>query len=155
MHRLPNYDESTRTIDELTENDQNDATSSDDDDLESDPEECDSTNECDIPAQMSEPIYPGANITVLGAYCLLMEFKRLCKLPFSTLVTLLSVLQLLCPAENLLPTMKHQLVKFARQFPSQHSRMDFCRSYGAQLQQLTDRCPNPRCPKMETDSMIL
>ena len=31
---------------------------------------------------MFEPLYEGAHITVCGAYCALMELKRVCRLPF-------------------------------------------------------------------------
>ncbi len=87
--------------------------------------ECSDTEDCHT---MSMEVYPGSKVTVLGAYCLLMEFKRLCKLPFSTMVILLNLLQLLCPVGNLLPKTKHQLVKFTRNSSSRHYRIDFCRS---------------------------
>lgn len=101
---------------------------------------------------MAQPMYPGSSVTVLGAYCILMEVKRLCRLPFSTMVILLEVLQLLCPAKNLLPTTKYQLIKFARKFSSTNSRIDFCRSCGKLLQR-RHKCP--QCQKTEVNSMIL
>ena len=83
---------------------------------------------------MSNKIYSGSQVTVLEAYCLLMELKRTCRLSFTTMVMLLSLLQILCPAGNLLPTSKHQLLKFAYQFKSKHSRIDYCRSCGNELE---------------------
>ena len=46
---------------------------------------------------MFETLYQGAHITVCGAYCALMELKRVCRLPFSAIAMLLQILQLLCP----------------------------------------------------------
>ena len=36
---------------------------------------------------MFAPIYKDANISLCGAYCALMEFKRSCRLSFSTIAT--------------------------------------------------------------------
>ena len=47
-----------------------------------------------------EPVYEGANISTVGAYCAIMEFKRACRLSFSTIAMLLQLLQLLCPSHN-------------------------------------------------------
>ncbi len=80
---------------------------------------------------MMDKIYPGSTVSVLSGYCLLMEFKRLCKVSFSTMVVLLNLLQLLCPANNLLPTTKYQLLKFVKKSTSLHSKIDFCRSCSA------------------------
>ena len=33
----------------------------------------------------AEPVYPGAELSVAGAYVAIMEFKRKCKLPFTQL----------------------------------------------------------------------
>ena len=103
---------------------------------------------------MSERIYPGSQVTVLEAYCLLMELKRICRLSFTTMVTLLSLLQILCPAGNLLPTSKHQLLKFAYQFKCKHSRIDYCRSCGGELAN-SSRCPSDTCRKEEPNSILL
>ena len=103
---------------------------------------------------MMQSIYPGSNVTVLGAYCLLMEFKRVCRLSFSTMVVLLHLLQVLCPAGNLLPTTKYQLVKFAQRFTNSHSRIDFCRYCGKELER-NQRCLSSSCPRSEPNSMII
>ena len=103
---------------------------------------------------MSNKIYSGSQVTVLEAYCLLMELKRICRLSFTTMVMLLSLLQILCPAGNLLPTSKHQLLKFAYQFKSKHSRIDYCRSCGDELES-SCRCPSNTCRKEEPNSILL
>jgi len=40
---------------------------------------------------MFEPLYENANITISGAYCAIMEFKRACHLPFTTISKLLEL----------------------------------------------------------------
>ncbi len=52
---------------------------------------------------MFEPLYEGANISISGTYCAIMEYKRACCLPFTTIAKLLELLQLVCPANNHLP----------------------------------------------------
>ena len=103
---------------------------------------------------MAEPIYPGARVTVLGAYCLLMELKRVCRLPFSAMIFILNVLQLLCPAGNLLPTTKYQLLKFAHQSASSHKRIDFCSFCGTELG-ISKRCSSTACGKGEPNTLIM
>ena len=51
---------------------------------------------------MFKPLFDGAGISVCGAYCAVMEFKRMCRLPFTAIAMLLQ-LQLLCPPDNKLP----------------------------------------------------
>jgi len=72
---------------------------------------------------------------------MLLELKRMCKLPFSTMVWLL---QLLCPKENLLPTTKYQLLKFSRQFSSHSTRINFCSCCGTELGE-SKICSSLRC----------
>ena len=59
-----------------------------------------------------EPIYENASITVSGAFCAIMELKRKCRLPFTTIQKLLDLLQLLCPPNNKLPQSNHILKTF-------------------------------------------
>ncbi len=103
---------------------------------------------------MAEPIYSGSNVTLLVAYCILMEFKSICRVSFSTMVMLLNLLQLLCPPGNCLPKTKYQLVKFAQMFDSSHSRIDYCHVCNKKLQ--SNRvCTSGRCKKGEPNSLIL
>ncbi len=48
-----------------------------------------------------------------------MEFKRACCLPFTTIAKLLELLQLVCPANNHLPTSLHKFKKFFGQYSSE------------------------------------
>ena len=77
----------------------------------------------EVDSNLFEPLYDGANITVCGAYCVIMEFKRVCKLPFSAILMLL---QLLCPPGNKLPQSIYTLKKFFQKHSSQHKRKLFC-----------------------------
>ena len=102
---------------------------------------------------MNRSIYPGASVTVLGAYCSILEFKRVCKLSFSTIVMLLKLLQVLCPTGNLLPTTKYQLVKFANKNKSEHIKVDFCHSCQWEIPE-GRVCSNSTCKKEEPNSLI-
>ena len=102
---------------------------------------------------MSEPIYPGSSLTVLGVYCILMEFKRSCRLSFTTMAMLLNLLQLICPTGNKLPTTKYQLLRFAVSSKNTHSRIDYCRFCATKLQR-NQRCPSSSCQRSEPNSII-
>ena len=80
-----------------------------------------------IQDKMFDPIYEHADITVCGAYCVLMEFKRACRVPFTTIAKLLNLLQLLCPSNNNLPKSVYFLKKFFKKFSSSYDRRCFCR----------------------------
>lgn len=75
---------------------------------------------------MLKPIYEDADITVCGAYCAIMEFKRACHLPFTTIAMLLQLLQLLCPKTNKLPKSIHLFKKFFEKYTSKFQRRQFC-----------------------------
>ena len=55
-----------------------------------------------IDEDVFEPLYPGSMITVCGAYCAIMDFKRKCHVPLQTILSILQLLQLVCPAGNTL-----------------------------------------------------
>ena len=44
-----------------------------------------------ITDEMFEPIYPGATLTVCGAYCAIMHFKSTCRVPFTVVANLLQL----------------------------------------------------------------
>ena len=90
----------------------------------------------------------------VGAACIaIMEFKRTCKLPFTAIVALLQLVQLLCPVGNKLPTSKHQLLKFFDVAQQSHQRYDYCRTCSTKLHG-KKRCPNKSCLKAEPNSLI-
>ena len=60
-------------------------------------------DEMKLDDELLGPVYDGSKVTVLGAYCAIMEFKRACRLPFTAIAMLLQLLQLLCPSVNKLP----------------------------------------------------
>lgn len=130
-----------------------DDNSYDDDSGES---ECDTTDDDELVADsnMFQPIYPGSDVTVAGAYCAIMEFKRICRLPFTTIVVLLQLLQLFCPAGNKLPTSKHQLKKFFQRYTTSYTRRNFCRSCNTEITGRSLLCSNRNCPRREPNSMI-
>ena len=95
----------------------------------------------------------GGRVTVVGAYCAIMELKRKCRLPFTAIVMVLQLLQLLCPLGNKLPTTKHQLMSFFRRYPVSYSRQNFCCTCISPIQSHVRRC-NKECTKQEPNSII-
>ena len=84
----------------------------------------------------------------------LMEFKRSCRLSFTTMAMLLNLLQLICPTGNKLPTTKYQLLRFAVSSNNTHSRIDYCRFCATKLQR-NQRCPSSSCQRSEPNNIIL
>ena len=101
--------------------------------------------EFDIDEKMFEPLYDGANITICGAYCALMEFKRACRLPFTTIDKLLELLQLLCPPNNSLPRSTYKFKKFFQQFSSSYQKQLFCSNCLVEFRGDQSKCDNPSC----------
>lgn len=85
--------------------------SSDSDSSSAESHSCDLENEDDIliDSDMFKPIYENASISLCGA---IMEYKRVCRLPFASIAKLLELLQLLCPAKNTLPQSIYIFRKF-------------------------------------------
>ena len=57
-------------------------------------------SEVQIEEDMFKSLFDGAGISMCGAYCAIMEFKRMCRIPFTAIAALLQLLQLLCPPDN-------------------------------------------------------
>lgn len=110
--------------------------------------DCD--DEVDVDMKMFEPLYDGASITICGAYCALMEFKRACRLPFTTIDMLLQLLQLFCPSNNKLPRSVYKFKKFFEQFASSHQKRQFCSDCVKEF----SKCDNPDCRSTEPNTLI-
>ena len=113
------------------------------------PDENMETNE-----NMFEPLYDGASITVCGAYCAIMEFKHVCRLPFTAIVMLLQLLQLLCPPANKLPRSVYVQKRFFRKYLSSHTTQRFCPECRTELEVNQRKCTNFGCQGKETDYLI-
>ena len=100
---------------------------------------------------MFKPLYDNANITICGAYCALMEFKRACKLPFTTIEMLLELLQLLCSPGNCLP---QSVYKFFEQFSSPHQKHKFCADCNKVFTEEQSQCDNQSCHPTEPNTLI-
>lgn len=103
---------------------------------------------------MFEPLYDNARVTVCGAYCALMEFKRACRLPFTTIAMLLQLLQLLCPPNNSLPQSIYKLRKFFEKFSSPHQKHRFCSDCKTKLKETQSQCDDPSCRHIEPSTLI-
>ena len=115
-------DSSEDSIDD-DDNDEIDTNRKDTDDISDDDNEHDEDN---YNTNIFDPLYDGANITICGAYCAIMHFKSICKLPFSTIDQLLQLLHLLCPNGNKLPKSIYFLRKFFTSLGTKQVRKQYC-----------------------------
>ena len=104
---------------------------------------------------MFEPIYEGANISICGAYCAIMEFKCVCRLPFTTIAMVLQILQLLCPPENRLPRTVYVLQKFFQRYSSKFKKMRFCGSCNRKLMATERKCSDANCQTQPSTLIVL
>ena len=111
-------------------------------------------DDVEIDEGMFEPLYEGAHITVCGAYCALMELKRVCRLPFTAIAMLLQILQLLCPPGNKLPQSVYILKKFFQKYSSKSTKLKFCGSCNQQLLEKQRKCSNVHC-QIEPSTLII
>ena len=100
------------------------------------------------------PLYDGSKVTVLGAYCAIMEFKRACRLPFTAIAMLLQLLQLLCPSVNKLPRSVYVFKKFFQRYSSPSKRTNFCFECGVSYDLDQKWCANRDCRRHEPNTMI-
>ena len=114
----------------------------------------DSDDELDVDSSMFQPLYENASITVCGAYCAIMEFKRACRLPFTTIAMLLNLLNLLCPPDNHLPQSLYKFKQFFEKFSSFYEKDQFCSDCLAQYRKHQSRCDNTSCRRTEPSTMI-
>ena len=108
----------------------------------------------EIDENMFEPLYDGASITVCGAYCTIMEFKHVCRLPFTAIAMLLQLLQLLCPPANKLPHSIYVQKRFFHKYSSSHTTQRFCPECRTELEVNQRKCTNFGCQGKETDYLI-
>ena len=101
-----------------------------------------------------EPLYQGAQITVCGAYCAILEFKYVCRLPFTAIAMILQLLQLICPPGNKLPQSLYTFKKFFQNYNCAYSKCMLCPSCRAELEPKQQQCQNAGCVKLEPDCLI-
>lgn len=73
-----------------------------------------------------QPLYNGAEITICGAICAIMQFCTTYKLSYSAISGLLKLLIVLCPTPNHLPKSFYMLKKFFEQFQSNYEHSKYC-----------------------------
>ena len=104
--------------------------------------------------ELFEPIYENTKITLCGAYCAIMEFKRVCRLPFSSLAMLLQLLQLLCPPGNNLPRTVYAFKKLFCKASLSKETHCFCADCNVQFCEGQKFCNNTACRKRESSKLI-
>ena len=114
----------------------------------------DSELDIEVDKDMFEPLYPGASISKCGAYCAIMEFKRVCRLPFTAIAMLLQLLQLLCPVQNKLPRSIYMLKKVFQRHRAPYTKRVFCSSCNKEICQGQKRCMDRNCTYQEPNALI-
>ena len=97
----------------------------------SEPEDCDYDDE--IEASMFNPIYKDANISLVGAYCAILEFKRSCRVPFTTI---------------------HLFKKFFLRYTSPYEKRQFCSTCNKEYKKGQKWCDNATCIRSEPNTLI-
>ena len=103
-----------------------------DSDTESELLSCTDSDDDDEPADseynptLFQPLYPGAEITVCGAICAIMQFCTTHRLPYTAIDGLLKLLAILCPAQHHISKSFYLLKKFFEQFQSVHKHTKHC-----------------------------
>lgn len=80
----------------------------------------------DIDPNLFQPLYSGAEITLCGAVCAIMQFCLRHKLSYTAIGDLLKLLLLICPVSNKLPTSFYKFKKFFQKFNSVISHETVC-----------------------------
>ena len=111
--------------------------------------------EVPIEEDMFKPLYDGAGISVCGAYCAIMEFKRVCRLPFTAIAMLLQLLQLICPADNKLPRSVYVWKKFFQRRSSKYTKLRFCCHCNHQLGTGDKKCSGVDCQEVNQEPNTL
>ncbi len=101
-----------------------------------------------------QPLYDNATISLCGAFCAILEFKRACRLPFSTIHMLLQLLQLLCPPNNCLPRTVYAFKKLFCKASLCNEIHSFCADCNTELQVNQKFCANTVCRKREPSKLI-
>lgn len=102
-----------------------------------------------------DPIYKDASISLCGAFCAIMEFKRSCRLPFTAIEKLLKLLQLFCPPDNTLPKTLHEIKKFFRAASDRTESRKFCLTCDVELQAKEKYCDAGTCERKEPSTLVV
>ncbi len=76
--------------------------------------------------QLLTPLYPGADITVCGAMCAIMQFSSSNKLTYAAIGGLLKLVRVLCPTAAALPESLYLFKKFFGAFSQIHTHQRIC-----------------------------
>lgn len=76
--------------------------------------------------ELFEPLYPGAEISLCGALCAIMQFCSANRLSYTAIGNLLQLLILICPVANKLPTSFYKFKSFFQQFRSEYDHQKIC-----------------------------
>ena len=91
--------------------------------------------------ELFEPLYDGADITICGAYCCIMQFASSNKLSYTAISELIKLLHILCPAHNKLPSSFYMLKKFFKQFNVAFEHQRICTTCSTPVETGDSDCP--------------
>jgi hypothetical protein len=77
-------------------------------------------------ANLFTPLYPGAEITLCGALCCVMQFCSHSNLSYTTIGELLKLLHVLCPSGCRLPKTFYHFKNFFESFSEEHIHQKVC-----------------------------
>lgn len=137
-------DTSSSECDEEDEDDIDDNVTSDSNGPDLNFEEYQSTTGRGDSEDIFSPLYPGANISICGAYCAIMHLQSKLHLPFSTVREILHLLKLLCPSNSKLPSSVYILKKFFSKYQSHQIKTEYCSNCHDRLQP-GKSCSNSHC----------
>ncbi len=96
-----------------------------------------------LPTDLFEPIYPGSNLTICGAYFSIMHFCHKNKLTFTATDNLLELITLFCPDNNKIPSSFYKFRKFFQQFSGAHEKQSYC--FECETPTNASSCSTPNC----------
>ena len=91
--------------------------------------------------ELFEPLYDGADITICGAYCCIMQFASSNNLSFTAISELIKLLHILCPVPNKLPSSLYMLKKFFKQFNVAFKHQQICTTCSTPIETGDSNCP--------------
>ena len=91
--------------------------------------------------ELFEPLYDGADITICGAYCCIMQFASANKLSYTAISELIKLLHVLCPVPNKLPSSFYMLKKFFKQFNVDFEHQRICTICSTPMEVGESNCP--------------
>ncbi len=103
----------------------------------------DDTSSTETPS--SEKLYQGSDVSMCGAYCLIMHFASRHKLSLSAIDDLLALLRVVCPEPNQLPSSLYKFRKYFNRFEAVSDKRVYCSQCHSPLPNSSTFCQGKSC----------